>query len=165
TGAGPIGILAAQVAKASGAAHVTVMDINPDRLAVAAKLGADSTVDARDEVALHASEPRILIECTGAAAAVRAGIGALRPAGTAVLVGMGPDSEQPLPVRHIQQYELTVTGLFRYANTYPQAIALAAAGRVRLDELVGARLPLEETERALRMGRTDPSVLKTVVRP
>lgn len=96
---------------------------------------------------------------------MRAGIGALRPAGTAVLVGMGPDSEQPLPVRRVQQLELSITGVFRYANTYPQAIALATAGRVRLEELVGARLPLEETEQALRMGRTNPSVLKTVVRP
>jgi hypothetical protein len=34
---------------------------------------------------------------------------------------------------------------------------------VRLDEIVGARLPLERAEDALRMGRTDPSVLKTVV--
>jgi hypothetical protein len=34
---------------------------------------------------------------------------------------------------------------------------------VLLDEIVGARLPLEQAEAALRMGHTDPSVLKTVV--
>ena len=42
-------------------------------------------------------------------------------------------------------------------------VRLVASGRVRLDELVGARLPLDQAEAALRMGHTDPSVLKTVV--
>jgi L-iditol 2-dehydrogenase len=163
TGAGPIGVLAAQVARAAGAAHVAVVDVNPDRLARASSLGADQTVDARESADLGAVDPDILIECTGAAPVVRAGIHALRPAGTAVLVGMGPEVDAPLPVARIQARELTVTGTFRYANTYPEAIALAAAGRVRLDELVGARLPLERAEDALRMRREDPSVLKTIV--
>jgi len=78
---------------------------------------------------------------------------------------MGPSEEQALPVSVIQNRELTVTGTFRYAHTYPDAIAMVAAGRIDLDALVGARLPLAETEAALRMGRTDPSVLKTVVLP
>jgi L-iditol 2-dehydrogenase len=105
----------------------------------------------------------VLIECTGVAPVVRTGILALRPAGRAILVGMGADPDLPLPVAAIQARELTVTGTFRYANTYPEAIALAASGRVPLDRLVGARLPLEEAETALRMGQTDPSVLKTIV--
>jgi L-iditol 2-dehydrogenase len=105
----------------------------------------------------------VLLECTGAGPAVRGGIRALRPRGTAVLVGMGAEEESTLPVARIQARELRVTGTFRYAHTYPAAIALAASGRVRLAELVGARVPLAETERALRMGETDPAVLKTIV--
>ncbi|HEV7898758.1 MAG TPA: NAD(P)-dependent alcohol dehydrogenase [Planosporangium sp.] len=163
TGAGPIGVLAAQVARAAAAAHVAIVDVNPDRLATAAALGVDETIDARQPADLAAADPDILIECTGVAPVVRAGIHALRPAGTAVLVGMSADPDMPLPVARIQSRELTVTGTFRYAHTYPDAIALAASGRVRLDDLVGARLPLEQAEAALRMGRTDPSVLKTVV--
>jgi L-iditol 2-dehydrogenase len=77
---------------------------------------------------------------------------------------MGPDPEQSLPVSDIQNRELTVTGTFRYAHTYPDAIAMVAGGRIDLDALVGARLPLSESEAALKMGHTDPSVLKTVVR-
>jgi L-iditol 2-dehydrogenase len=77
---------------------------------------------------------------------------------------MGPAEEQTVPVQAIQNLELTVTGTFRYAHTYPDAIAMVAAGRIDLDALVGARLPLAESERALAMGRTDPAVLKTVVR-
>jgi L-iditol 2-dehydrogenase len=166
TGAGPIGVLAAAVARAAGAGHVAIADVNADRLAKAAELGVDQVIDTRADdaaAALAAVEPGILLECTGVAPVVRAGIHALCPAGTAVLVGMGAEPDQPLPVARIQGRELTVTGTFRYAHTYPEAIALAASGRVALDAIVGARLPLAQAEAALLMGRTDPSVLKAVV--
>lgn len=45
TGAGPIGCMAAAVAKHAGARHVVVTDVNPDRLAHAKRLGADHTID------------------------------------------------------------------------------------------------------------------------
>ena len=48
TGAGPIGLVAVQVARAAGAAQVVVADVNPHRLAVAATLGATRTVDVRE---------------------------------------------------------------------------------------------------------------------
>jgi len=163
TGAGPVGILSALVAKAAGAGLVTIVDVNADRLRQAADLGVDETLDGRAEPDLAAREPSVLLECTGVAPVVRSGLLALAPAGHAVLVGMGAHAEQPLPVQAIQNRELVVTGTFRYANTYPEAIALAASGRITLDRLVGARLPLDETENALRMGHTNPSVLKTIV--
>ena len=163
TGAGPIGILAALVAKASGAGHVMIMDVNADRLRQSSELGIDEALDGRERPDLAAREPNVLLECTGVAPVLRQGILALAPAGRAVLVGMGAEADQPMPVAAIQARELTVTGTFRYANTYPEAIALAASGRIPLDELVGARLPLDRTEDALRMGHTDPSVLKTIV--
>lgn len=161
TGAGPIGVLAGLVARASGAAHVAITDINAARLAQALDLGLDQAVPGGTDLAGVGAD--VLLECTGIEAVAGAGITALRPAGTAVLVGMGANAQMTLPVQVIQNRELTVTGTFRYANTYPAAIALASSGRVDLDALVGARLPLERTEDALRMGRTDPAVLKTVV--
>jgi len=161
TGAGPMGVLAGLVARASGAAHVAVTDINAARLAQALDLGLDQAVPAGSDLADIGAD--VLLECTGIEAVAGAGIIALRPAGTAVLVGMGADAQMRLPVQAIQNRELTVTGTFRYANTYPAAIALAASGRIDLDALVGARVPLDRAEDALRMGRTDPTVLKTVV--
>ena len=164
TGAGPIGELCALAARLAGAGWVGIADVQPARLTAAARLDVDDVIDARDDVDYAARRPAILLECTGAPPVVTAGIRALQPLGTAVLVGMGPAPEQSLPVSLIQNRELSVTGTFRYAHTYPDAIALVAAGRIDLDALVGARLPLARTEAALTMGRTDPSVLKTVVR-
>ena len=48
-GAGPIGIMAAAIAKFSGARHVVVTDMNPYRLDLAKKLGATRTVNLKEE--------------------------------------------------------------------------------------------------------------------
>jgi L-iditol 2-dehydrogenase len=163
TGAGPIGVLCALTARAAGAGWVGLADVHPARLKAAASFDTDEVIDAREGVDYADFKPDVLLECTGAPPVVSAGIKALRPLGRAVLVGMGPSAEQSLPVATIQNRELVVTGTFRYAHTYPDAIALVASGRIDLDALVGARLPLAESERALKMGHTDPSVLKTMV--
>jgi L-iditol 2-dehydrogenase len=163
TGAGPIGVLCALTARAAGATWTGLADVHPARLEAARKFDVDEVIDARSGVDYAEFEPDVLLECTGAPPVVTAGIKALQPLGRAVLVGMGPSPEQSLPVSVIQSRELTVTGTFRYAHTYPDAIALVAASRIDLDALVGARLPLAESETALKMGHTDPSVLKTVV--
>jgi L-iditol 2-dehydrogenase len=163
TGAGPIGVLCALTARAAGAGWVGIADVHPARLKAASPFGFDDVIDAREGADYADFRPDVLLECSGAAPVVSAGITALRPLGRAVLVGMGPSAEQSLPVATIQNRELTVTGTFRYAHTYPDAIALVASGRIDLDALVGARLPLADSERGLKMGHTDPSVLKTVV--
>jgi L-iditol 2-dehydrogenase len=163
TGAGPIGVLCALTARAAGAGWIALADVHPARLQAAAAFPVDDVIDARENVDYADFAPDVLLECSGAAPVVTAGIKALRPLGRAVLVGMGPSAEQSLPVATIQNRELTVTGTFRYAHTYPDAIGLVASGRIDLDTLVGARVPLAESEAALTMGHTDPSVLKTMV--
>ena len=107
----------------------------------------------------------MLIECSGRPAALQAGVRALRPAGTAVVVGMGPGDTAEVPLALIQNRELWLTGTFRYANTYPTAIALASAGRVDLDAIVTGHYPLDEAERALRAAREDPASVKVMVHP
>ena len=162
TGAGPIGQLAMQCARAFGATEVTVSDVNPHRLELARRTGATRTVTPDDELD---GDYDALIECSGHPGALTAGIKALRPAGTAVLVGMGPGEEGTLPLSVIQGREIWVTGTFRYANTYPTAIALAATGRVDLKAIMSQRFGLDETDAALRAGREDPESVKPLVLP
>lgn len=99
TGAGPIGLLAMQCALAFGATEVTVSDVNEHRLEVARRTGATRTLTP-DEGLEH--EVDALLECSGHPAAVADGIRALRPAGVAVLVGMGPEEEGTLPLSIIK---------------------------------------------------------------
>jgi L-iditol 2-dehydrogenase len=165
TGAGPIGLVAVQTALAFGATEVVVSDVNPSRLALAEELGATEVVDARSEgVADLARPPEVLLECAGHPAVIGDGIRALAPAGRAVLVGMGGD-EVPLPLSVVQERELVVTGTFRYAGTWPTAIALVASGRVDLDRLVTGTFRLDQVEDALTAGRRDAQAVKAVVHP
>jgi L-iditol 2-dehydrogenase len=95
--------------------------------------------------------------------AVMSGIKAVRPAGTAVLVGLG-SSEMTLPVEHIQNLEITVTGIFRYTDTWPAGIHMVASGQVDLDSLVTGRFDLERADEALESD-LDPNSLKSIVYP
>lgn len=165
TGAGPIGLVALQTARAFGASEVVVTDVSPQRLALAAELGATATVDVREQrLAGTGFEPSVLLECSGNPAAADEAIRAVGRAGRVVLVGMGGDT-MPLPLAHVQTREIELTGTFRYANTWPTAIGLAASGEVDLDRLVSHRFGLRDSARALTAGADDPSTVKPLVRP
>jgi L-iditol 2-dehydrogenase len=161
TGAGPIGLLAQQCALAFGATEVTVTDVSEARLELARRTGATRTQRAGEPL----EEVDALIECSGHPAALAAGIAAVRPAGTAVLVGMGPEEDASVPLSLIQSREIWLTGTFRYANTYPTAIALVADGRVDPEAIVTGHYGLDDAEAALRAGREDPANVKAVVVP
>ena len=161
-GAGPIGLVTAQVARARGATTIVVTDIAPHRLAAAERNGATATLLATSGPAGDADFDAF-IDCSGAPAAIDAGFRSLRPAGIAVLVGMGPD-ELRLPFGLLQQRELTVTGTFRYANTWPAAIALAASGAVDVDALVTNRFSLDQAAQALS-STTAEGTIKSIIEP
>ncbi|MDQ8702645.1 NAD(P)-dependent alcohol dehydrogenase [Streptomyces sp. LHD-70] len=164
TGAGPIGLVAAQTALAFGASEVVITDIVPQRLALARELGATAVDVSRTPLAGLSYDPDVLLECSGVPAVIGDAVRSMARAGRVVLIGMGGD-EVPLPLAKVQNYELEVTGTFRYANTWPTAIALAASGQVALDPLVTHRFGLAETERALTVGAEDPTAIKSVVLP
>jgi L-iditol 2-dehydrogenase len=161
TGAGPIGLLALQCATAFGATAVTITDVSEERLEIARRLGATRALRAGEDV----GEVDALIECSGHPAALAAGIAAVRAAGTAVVVGMGPQEDATVPLSLIQNREIWLTGTFRYANTYPTAIALVAEGRVDPEAIVTGRYGLDDAEAALRAGRVDPANVKAMVVP
>ena len=119
TGAGPIGLLTAQVARAFGARSVTVTDMNPNRVATASQLRLDGRLASQP----LEEEYDVLLECSGAPAALNAGMKAMARTGRVVLVGMGAD-DVSINVPLVQGRELTITGTFRYANTYPLALEL-----------------------------------------
>ncbi|MEO3886405.1 NAD(P)-dependent alcohol dehydrogenase [Nonomuraea sp. B5E05] len=165
TGAGPIGLVATQCARAFGATEIVVADLNPHRLKLAADLGATATINVADTPMNEAGvEPTVLLECSGHPGATNDALRTLSRASRAVLVGMGDDG-LPLPLTFVQSREIEVTGTFRYANTWPTAIALAASGRVDVDSLVTGHFPLAESEAALLAAERDPLAVKSVIDP
>lgn len=164
TGAGPIGLIAAQAARAYGADAVTVTDVNPHRLALAERLGFRAVDTSTTALADTGLEPDVLLECSGNQRATWDAVGVVARAGRVALVGMGGDTVE-LPLAYVQDRELVLTGAFRYANTWPTAIALAGSGRVDLDAMVTGHYGLRDVEAALTASRTDPTSVKVVVRP
>lgn len=163
-GAGPIGIICAQTAKAFGASRVIVTDVVSERRARALEYGATEALDpVADAERIAELGVDAFIDASGVPRAVDAGIRAVGPAGYVVLVGLG-HSTMELPVEHIQNLELTVTGVFRYVDTWPAAIHLVASGLVELDSLVTGRFDLEHAAQALDSAQ-DPETLKSVVLP
>lgn len=164
TGAGPIGILVAQVARAAGATEVIVTDVNDARLAQAAGLGA-TTVLNTSERPLELTGVDRLLECSAQPVALWQGLRTLRPAARATVVGQAAPAVDGLPLAHLQRWEIDLVTAFRYAHAFPTALALAADGRVDLRSLLTGRFPLDEAADAIRAPGVDPSHLKVVVRP
>jgi L-iditol 2-dehydrogenase len=162
TGAGPIGLLVAQVAAASGAAEVIVTDVNDHRLAVAAGLGATRTINTADST-LDLSGMDRLIECSGNTRALIDGIHALGPTARATVVGQARPSVDDIPLAYLQRYEIDLVTAFRYANAFPTSIALAASGKIDLHRIITATYPLSQAAAALTAPVTDPTNLKVLI--
>lgn len=164
TGAGPIGLICAQTAKAFGASKVYITDVVAEKCERALKYGIDEAINVA-ETPLEDTGLVVdsFIDATGVASAVYSGIKCVGPSGTVVLVGLG-SPDLTLPVDHIQNMELNVTGVFRYVNTWPVAIELVATGKVDLDSLVTGKFDLDHVREALESDR-DPDSLKSVVYP
>lgn len=164
TGAGPIGQIASQVARAMGAARVAISDVNPFKLQTALACGADVAIDARSgPLAERAGQVDVLIECSGVPAVVTEAVGVLEKRGRAVLIGMGLGESISVPVAALQNREISVTGAFRFANVFGAAVALLP--RLRLESLVTHRFSLDETAAALRAPRELGDCIKAMVHP
>ncbi|WP_241980428.1 NAD(P)-dependent alcohol dehydrogenase [Cryobacterium sp. Hh11] len=161
-GAGPIGVILAQTARAFGATKIYITDIADDRRAFALEHGATIALDPRVD-SVEGLEVDAFIDASGVAAAVQAGILAVRPGGRAILVGMGNDTVE-LPVSWIQNREIWLSGVFRYTNTWPLGIQLVESGAVDLDVLVTSTFALADAEQALNAGR-QPGQMKVIVYP
>ena len=161
TGAGPVGLLAASVARAFGALSVTVTDVSEFRLGLAASMGFDT--ERADEPSGRTFE--VLLECSGAPGALASGLRRLRPAGRAAMIGMSKEDAVALPLAQLNPQELTISLVNRYNGTWPLAIALIASGRVDVDPLVTHHFGLDQTAEALLLGSHVPDSVKAVVHP
>jgi len=162
-GAGPVGLLCMQAAKAFGASHVVVTDIVDHRLETAKKLGADFTVNVknktddqiREEIwkPLGGKQPRVTVECTGAEAAVRIAILATMQGGVVSLVGFG-DDQINVPMVQISIRELSIQGIYIYANSYQLSIDLVSQGKIKMKPIITHRFKLEQALEAFETSRT-----------
>ena len=153
TGAGPIGVLCAMVARHAGARQVVVTDIADAPLAVARDVAADLALNTRDD-------PRALdrfaadkgwfdavFECSGAGPALAGAIQVARPGATIVQVGLG-GGDTSVPMNAVVAKELTLRGTFRFHEEFDCAVEFLDKGTIDVRSLLTEVVPLEDAVRA-----------------
>lgn len=152
TGSGPIGTLCILAARAAGAAEIVVTDLSEPALVYAKKVGADRTINVISEPdALEAYQPDkgyfdVLFECSGAAPALVAGIGAMRPRGVVMQLGLGGD--MTLPMMMLTAKELDLRGSFRFHEEFPMAVRLMQNGQIDVKPLISHTFGIDQAVEA-----------------
>jgi (R,R)-butanediol dehydrogenase/meso-butanediol dehydrogenase/diacetyl reductase len=149
-GGGGIGAFLAYAAAGAGV-RVTVVDLAPERLELAAALGAAETVRPAPGITLAAAlaergvVPRVVYEATGSRAALEEAIAALPPGGRLVVVGLEADPV-PLDLRRLTLTEIELIGTNAHvcAVDLPEALRLLAGRGTRWTDVAPHLLPLAE---------------------
>jgi L-iditol 2-dehydrogenase len=150
-GAGTIGNLVAQVAKALGAAAVMITDVSDYKLKKATACEIDFVINTTHED-LNAALLRdfgpnradLILECVGAQATVTQAVECARKGTTIVVVGVF--GEKPvINLGFVQDRELNLIGTAMYQKTdFEGAIELVTSGKIHLDELLTHRFAFED---------------------
>jgi L-iditol 2-dehydrogenase len=150
-GAGTIGNLVAQVAKASGARGVMITDISPYKLTMARECGIDFAVNTGQEDLGQAmlrdfgpDRADLILECVGAQPTITQAVEHARKGTTIVVVGVfGRKPEVDLGL--VQDRELSLVGTLMYQKRdYERAIELVAGGKLCLDHMITHRFSFDE---------------------
>ncbi|MGA2612065.1 MAG: zinc-dependent alcohol dehydrogenase family protein [Spirochaetia bacterium] len=148
-GTGPIGMLLIRTARAWGATRFTVAELSEKRLDAARRDGvAEATTDVSS---LPSDRFDVVIDATGAPAMLSQAIRLARPGGRILMFGVAPQGRTAT----IEPFQVFRKGLSIFASYTSrrnslQALALIGSGRVRVDDLVSHRMPLEGLETGIR---------------
>ncbi|MHA2180942.1 MAG: zinc-dependent alcohol dehydrogenase [Promethearchaeota archaeon] len=156
-GAGPIGNLVAQSAKALGAKAVMITDISDYRLEIAKKVGIDFVINptkaklSEEIIKIFGSDKAdLIIECVGANDTINDAIENARK-GTDIIV-VGVFGEKPtVDLGFVQDRELRLIGNLMYQrNDYIKAIELINSKKIILDPLMTTHFPFEDYNKAYK---------------
>lgn len=171
-GAGMIGLLTLQAAKAAGCSRVFISDVDETRLELAKKIGA--------EEALHASGPELLteimqrtggkgvdlvLEAVGRTETIASAIDCVRKGGTVTLIG-NITPEVTIHLQKVVSRQIRLQGSCASSGEYPEAIELMATGKIQVKPLITAVASLEEGPRWFeRLHSREPNLMKVVLTP
>lgn len=160
-GAGTIGNLVGQVAKASGASAVLITDISEYKLAIARQCGLthvlNTTQDDLGQAILKHFGPGkadLILECVGAQATITQAVSNARKGSSIVVVGVYSGKPE-VDLGLVQDRELSLLGTLMYQKRdYERAIALMAAGKLCLDQMITHHFPFKRFMDAYEMIKT-----------
>jgi 2-desacetyl-2-hydroxyethyl bacteriochlorophyllide A dehydrogenase len=158
-GPGPIGLYGVQLALAEGASPVVMLGTRESRNSVARDLGADATINVREEdVDARLAEEvgpegaDAVLEATGNAAAIPSAIDAARKGGAVSLVGLAHQPVESLEFWSFVRSEKTVQGAFLYTyDEFQTCLDLFDDGTLTTEGVLTHTLPLSEVDRGFRL--------------
>jgi L-iditol 2-dehydrogenase len=171
-GAGMIGLLTLQAAKALGAAEVMIADIDATRLERARKLGATEALllsgDALVKEVLGRTGGQgvdLVLEAVGREETIAASIASVRKGGTVTLIG-NITPQVKIPLQAVVSRQIRLQGSCASAGEYPQAMELMAAGKIKVKPLITAVAPLADGPQWFaRLHAGEPNLMKVVLDP
>jgi S-(hydroxymethyl)glutathione dehydrogenase / alcohol dehydrogenase len=173
-GAGGVGLNAIQGARIAGAHPLVALDPAPSKRAAALRFGATHALDAAANDVAEAVRALTggrgadhALVTVGSGAAAESALALVRPGGQTVIVGMPASGVKvPFEMADLAFYEHRIIGSkmgsTRLPVDIPALTALYRAGRLKLDELITARYPLEQINEAIR-AVTDGTALRNVI--
>lgn len=158
TGCGPIGAFAVGICKAAGAAHIVATDVNPTRLELARRMGANDAVHPDEAAAAvrRASDGHgadVVLEMSGVPSAVHQAFALARPAGRVNMLGIPSKSIDIDFATEIIFKGLTVYGVVgrRMYDTWHQMSRFIRSGHFDPTPVITHRLPLEAADEAMHL--------------
>lgn len=155
-GPGPMGLLTVEVARAAGAGRVIVvgLDADKERMDIAARIGADITINSSKEdpvervkVLTNGRGADVVFEVTGAKGALLQGLQMLVQKGQMTIIGVHRLPVE-IPIRALQRAEQSISGSAMSTwIDYERAIQLTKAGRIQLKPLITDVLPITEWQK------------------
>lgn len=171
-GAGMIGLLTIQAARAAGCTRVFAVDLDDHKLATAKEVGADATINPKqvDAVAqikelTNGRGVDLALECVGATDPVNTAILATRKGGTVTLVGnITPKIE--INLQSVVTREVRLQGSCGSNGEYPACMDLMGRGLIRVQPIMSAKAPLSEgVEWFRKLYNHEGNLMKVVLQP
>ena len=157
TGAGPIGIMAAAVARFVGARHIVITDVNPYRLELARRMGASRALDVRAETLDGAMRELgmqegfdVGLEMSGNAAAFRELLRTMHHGGSVAILGI-PPGETAIDWNQVIFKGLTLKGIYgrEMFETWYKMASLLQSG-LNLEPIITHHFAVQEFERGFQ---------------
>ncbi|GGF40395.1 alcohol dehydrogenase [Microbacterium sorbitolivorans] len=151
-GAGTMGLLMAQLAHRAGAASVTIVDLNAERLKTAEECGIELRYTSADDADREKWD--VVIDCTGNIRAIEDALTRVKPAGFFQDFGVAPaDRTAQFSPFRIYRDEISIVGTMAVLNSFGRAVEMFEAGAINARAMISHSFTLDDYEQALEMFR------------
>jgi L-iditol 2-dehydrogenase len=172
-GSGVSGIMQMQLAKLKGLKRVVVADINPYRLELAEKFGADHVIDAKGSLPQKLKEVNDgrladqVVVCTGATQAAFTALECVDKGGTIMFFAVPePTVKIPVPINQFWRNEITIRTSYGAApNDLTESLAVLAQKKLNVKDMITHRLSLRQAQEGFKLMAAAGDSLKVIIEP